>query len=368
MFALWLLGAAAVAQENVTPRGPVDPSSPVEEIVVVGDPFARWDGTRWYVATELVTPLGLQLQSDENFGFWTHAFQLRSVFACEKDWKLGKHRFEVHCTIEDVGLLAHSRQKTRTAAQRARVEQVLAELDAKLTGADVQLQVKDDGSVTNVDIEGLTRANRREGLIAETLRQLVSRMALGFHMRIPDGAARAGKWAEYNSALMSMPSIQASNANSTVMHFVNQYKGQRLVQTVGEGAVAVPIPASALQDDRVSLDGGSEASTDAAPTMASGVQGSGNGNVLDIPATYKLKLDGVAVYDPDSGIMKERVWALNGTLTASSPGSERAAPYLHAGKIRLLDADERPDVGETRQVALPGQQLEEIALWQSIQP
>ena len=62
MFALWLLGAAAVAQENVTPRGPVDPSSPVEEIVVVGDPFARWDGTRWYVATELVTPLGLQLR------------------------------------------------------------------------------------------------------------------------------------------------------------------------------------------------------------------------------------------------------------------------------------------------------------------
>jgi hypothetical protein len=232
-FALMLLGSA-LAQENVTPRAPIDPNAAVEEIVVIGDPFARWDGTRWYVATELITPLGLQLQMDENFGFWTHAFQLRAVFACEKDWKLGKHKYEVLCTIEDIGIQAHSRPRTKTKRQRDRVQLVLNELDAKLTGTDLQLQVKDDGSVTNIDLEGLTRANRREGQIAETLRQLVSRMALGFHMRIPDGAAKAGRWAEYNSALMSMPSIQASNANSTVMHYVNPYQGHRLVQSVGE--------------------------------------------------------------------------------------------------------------------------------------
>ncbi|MFT5460038.1 MAG: hypothetical protein ACI9K2_006553 [Myxococcota bacterium] len=284
---LWLLGVA-LAQENVTAPVAADLNS-IEEVIVIGDPFARWDGTRWYVATEIITPLGLQLQRDENDQFWSHAFQLRSVFACEKDYKLGAKRFEVHCTIEDIGIQAHSRQRTVKEAQRAQVQRVLDELDAKLTGVDIQLQVKDDGSVSNVDIEGLSRSNRREGLIAETLRQLVARMALGFHMRIPDGAEKAGKWAEYKSALMSMPSIQSSNANSTVMHFVNPYKGQRLVQTVGEGMVSVPIPVTAAQDQGNGLSTGSQVDREAAPTMSSGVAGSGSGNMLDVPATYDLR-------------------------------------------------------------------------------
>jgi hypothetical protein len=33
----------------------------------------------------------------------------------------------------------------------------------------------------------------------------------------------------------------------------------------------------------------------------------------------------------------------------------------------LLEPDERPSVGPSQQVALPGQRLEEVAIWDSIQ-
>ena len=37
-----------------------------EEVVVYGDLFARWDGTRWFIETETVLPYTLSLTADEN--------------------------------------------------------------------------------------------------------------------------------------------------------------------------------------------------------------------------------------------------------------------------------------------------------------
>ncbi len=71
--------------------------SEVEEIVVWGDLFARWDETRWMITTEMATPFEMTFFKDENLEFQTSLLQLRAILSCSKDWKLTKRRYEIGC-------------------------------------------------------------------------------------------------------------------------------------------------------------------------------------------------------------------------------------------------------------------------------
>src|SRR5687768_4174773 len=95
---LWLLGGCSLAQD---PAGEA-----VEEGVVWGDLFGRWDDTRWMITNELVVPYRFTLKKDENVEFVSREMQSRAVIACEKDWKLGIRRYEVSCEIEDFAIQA----------------------------------------------------------------------------------------------------------------------------------------------------------------------------------------------------------------------------------------------------------------------
>jgi hypothetical protein len=100
-------------------------------LALYGDPFARWDRTRWLVEAE---------------AFVSEALQLRAVLACDKEPRLGQKRFEVSCEIEDVGLTVVS-TRSQGPADRERVARVLSELDARMTGLRAQLQVDAEGGV-----------------------------------------------------------------------------------------------------------------------------------------------------------------------------------------------------------------------------
>ena len=72
-------GTAAAAEERDRP----DDFSDV--VLVWPDKFARWKDTRWFVATELVLPTGLQLLAKDNLGESTYAFQVRAIVTCDQD-------------------------------------------------------------------------------------------------------------------------------------------------------------------------------------------------------------------------------------------------------------------------------------------
>ena len=57
-----------------------------EEIIVYGDLFARWDKTRWFIATELGVPGSLTLQKSANNEFNADSLQIRTVVQCDKQW------------------------------------------------------------------------------------------------------------------------------------------------------------------------------------------------------------------------------------------------------------------------------------------
>ena len=361
---------------------------PDEEIVVYGDDFARWDRTRWWVQSELVLPSGLLLAAENNLSFKTHALQVRAVVACDKDAKLSGRKWEVSCEIEDVGLLVTSTNDWRPQ-QQERVQAVLDQVDARLGGSKVQLQVDIDGGITNFDIEGLSSDNLRERQIQETFRTLVTMVMAGFHLKIPDHAQRDGQWTETHTELMDIPSLTAARGSTMVVHQSSPYGEDRLVQSLGEGTVAVAIPYvgtdafhhSWLIESQESVVGSKATITgtgfgqvrriefpppaDTTPieSSLSSAPAKGEQREMELEATWSMNLSGVAIFQRSTGIMTERVWACSGTPTAGSAGGAATGPYLNLGRLWMLGADERPSVGPTKQVAWPGQQMAGLDPW-----
>src|SRR5690606_2761166 len=148
-----------------------------EEVVVYGDLFARWDDTRWFVKTEVGMPFPIPLQADRNEEFRTAMFQTRAILFCSKQRKRGFRHLMVDCAIEDIGIGAVAFEQDPPIKPET-IQDVLDEIDQKLTGARFQLRVSQDGQVKGVDLEGFEAGNRRESNIAETLRAVMSRVVV----------------------------------------------------------------------------------------------------------------------------------------------------------------------------------------------
>lgn len=358
---------ALVAADN--PDGSADESSApadstwtdgkTQEIVVWGDPFARWDDTRWLIKTEVVTPYPFNFMKERNASVNVSGFQVETVMTCAKAWKLDRKHYEIDCRLEDVALQASLAGDTTD--QRVETgNAILAELDAKLTGAAIQLQVADDGRVTSIDLEGLEKDTDRGQYIQETLRQVLSRVSAGFDMKMQKfNQLHEGKWIEYRSRLMTMPlpaKSTATQSNSTVIHYLSLYKGQVMVQSIGRGLVGVPPLGGGAEQALVSQQDTSAASTAYGESERS----------FEMPSTfYDTSLTGVSIYDADEGFMTERVFAVEGIPTASALFN--TGKYWHAGRIRILDVDDKPSLRMTGVISPRGQPLPGLPKWVPIE-
>ena len=344
-----------------------------EEVLVFGDPFAQWDETRWFVELEQAIPRGVLLRSDTNSAFYSHAIQTRAVIACSKEYKLGKGAYEVDCVFEDVGLIATGKHQRVRPEYVERMNGVLAEIDAKLTGARLQLQVGDRGTVRNVDIEGLPEDNRDQARLNEGLRQMLSGMVAGFHLKLDKEHLAAKQWVERDSRLMGLPSSRATGGSSRLEHTVTKHDGNYLVQSVGRGTISVPYTpwegfSSSANDGPTALGGsggGSKgisgpsargATSESAPEIGDPKQEVNESEVQDV--LYSAQFSGVAVYEPKEGVMIERVWMMN-----ASPNGVQTVAVWHAGRLRILGEDEKADVGPSELVAAPGQSTENRPAW-----
>jgi hypothetical protein len=350
-----------------------------EEIVVWGDRFARWDETRWLIKTEVVTPYPFLFMQEKNAAVYVSGFQVEAVMACNKAWKLGRKHYEVDCRLEDVALQASLADRA-TDGRIATGNSILSELDQKLTGAKLQLQVADDGRVTSIDLEGIGKDTDREQYIQETMRQVLSRVSVGFDMKMQKfNQLHEGKWIEYRSRLMSMPlpaNSTATQSNSTVINYLSFYKGQVMVQSIGEGLISVPALGSAAGER---WGGFSSASTSTPSGASQGSGGLGSDapseskgwgdstpQSFEVPETnYDTSLVGVSIYDPDEGFMTERVFAVEGKPTASALFNN--GTYWHAGRIRILDETEKPSLRMTAIISPRGQPISGLPKWVPIE-
>ena len=279
-----------------------------DEIIVYGDRFKRWDKTRWSVVAEVRFPSSYTFRKFENYEMRVSAYQLRVVLACEKDWKLSRGKWEVSCKIENLGLqaVAAEEDEKRTEINAS----ILKEMHGRMNGKSLQLQVTKNGRISNIHLEGLEDRSSKERSINESCRQLLMRMLAGFDMKLrKTNFLKTGQWVEYNSPLFDLPGASRANmGGALIVHQLDPYKGHIVVQTVGKGSVA--------------LDGNAD-------------------------LTYSMSMEGVSIYQLEGGFMTDRVWFVTGAPTGNFWSRRQ---YFSAGRLEMLAAKQKMDVGTTQQV------------------
>ncbi|MBX2797757.1 MAG: hypothetical protein KTR31_08820 [Myxococcales bacterium] len=340
---MWMLAAAALAQSQVS-----------EEVVVYGDPFARWDDVRYEVQTELMLPLGIELSRRDDATVRAESVQIHAVLRCNKEAKLGKKRMEVRCRIEDLGLQAIATRWSKPSDQPL-VASVLQQLDARMTDADVQLQVRADGGVPNVDLEGTNDSRDVQDRAAdEALRALLGQVMAAFALVVPNQGTRLGVFEEKNPPLLRIPGVLPSGGSTRMVHTVSRRDMTQIVQTLGEGGVQLPLPNGRVQNFIQCM-----AEDDLCAELEHAFP---KGNMLDQDARYDIRASGVAAYDRATGILSERIWQLQAQGRVIG-ANVRLPPYVNRGRLTQIERDARRDVGPTRQVAAPGQPAHGLPPW-----
>lgn len=276
---------------------------------------------RWYMETEVVLPRFMWFKADFNKQARVSAFQVRMVVDCGHGVPLNKKTYEVECVIEDIGLSGSA-----LPVEVGLLQPILDEADAGLTGATIQLQVKSNGRVSNVDLFGTDDRNRREREMHENLRLVLVRALAGLDIQVPRNGDVSAAWGQYDNLLFSAPAAVGTQGSSETVHQLSQDTGEALVfRSAGQGMV-VP-------------DAGYD--------------------------NYACRYEGVWVFHRKYNIVTEHTWTVIGDPTASSGISEgvEGIPYAQRGRLQYLAAGQTMDVGESMEMHPPGVQPSTLQRW-----
>ncbi len=267
-----------------------------------------WDHStskRFYIETQVRLPLISWWATKFNKQARVSAYDLRLVTRCAPGIPDHKRSVEVMCTLDDVAL-----QAAGLPQEAGLLEPIIAELDARLTGSVVQLQIRNDGQLMDIDVEELDRRNRRVGRMNENLRLTLARAFAGLDLTLDDSR----QWVQANPWLMKAPDAMGSAGGMEVIHQVNHREGGiTAIETGGRGTI---IP----------------------------------GDGLNI---YDARIVGSATFDSDLGQLLERTWTVIGSPTASSRIAQGTAgyPYVQHGRLVALSPDQAWDVGDSGEIA-----------------
>lgn len=294
------------------------------------------ESRRYYVENEVVLPLYMWFIAEKNKEARVAAWQVRMVIDCDDVQPRGKHAWDVMCRIEDIGLKAAALPGDQATSKRDLLGPILAEMDEALTGSRIQLVLKDNGRVQNVDLEDVDRGHRRASQRTENLRMVLQRAVAGFDMQLPKaGASDEGMWIQHDSLLMAAPNQTGSFGTSDLLTKVESIEGDRVIlRTAGKGMVA-PVARGA----------------DSAQNL------------------FDTKLSAGAVFDRKRGMLTERIWTVDGVPTASSALSEggQGTSYFQSGRIVYLPPGiEAPAVGPTEEVSPPGDTASALQRWNTL--
>lgn len=301
-------------------------SVPSEEVVVFGEPFAQWDGTRWAVRTEQVVPTGIWLGTRSDRTFFAVDWQVDAVVACELDGREGPNRRDVRCRVEESALRVAGLDRWQRASDREWVQTILEEIDVALADVSVWLRVGKGGQVVGIDVE--QSDTFEPGVFEHIAHQIFN----PFHLHVqPYGLRDDDAWLRTEDPLLRPPRTLSTRGHVEVAHFSNAHRGHWVVQTRGESSIAIvydPLEDGVRREAPRPAWSGFAPETDPQPEW-------------ELPAG--LRLDSVSLFDLDDQLLRERVW------TVRSGGIS----YTHTGTLRRLPDGEAPDLGVTAQLPPP---------------
>ena len=269
-----------------------------------------WDWTqphRYAIETSIRLPELIWIGSRYNQQARVDSLQIRLLAQCMPGTRERRKVWEVNCILEEVGFSAEA-----YPSEVGVVQQIVTDIDERLTGARIQLQMREDGRVVNIDLEDLERRNRRFAWVNENLRLLLSRAFAGLDLPLP-GKGEADGWLQHQSWIMRAPAQQGSYGTSEITHKVTDVDATSFtITSTGRGMI---VPGEGINK-------------------------------------FDSRLVSSATFDPKNGRLLDRTWSLVGGPTASSLIAQglEGYPYVVEGRLLALSEGQSWDVGESREL------------------
>jgi hypothetical protein len=126
-----------------------------------------------------------------------------------------KKAWEIHCVLDKVQLSGQA-----MSTEQEKLDTVLGEYITALTGATVTFDFSKRGRISALDLEGLSKDSRREALIHEYLRLLISRVFGMLELEMPkDGATQGKRWKQGGTPLvLTLPTRYGTAGGMSLKH------------------------------------------------------------------------------------------------------------------------------------------------------
>jgi len=281
-----------------------------------------WDEpVRYYIENEVHIPYLMWWMADRYKQARVSAFHLRAIFDCLPAVKETKRSVEVECTVSEIGIIASG-----VKSEEGLLQPIIDEVDETLTGAMMQLRVREPNRIVNVDVQ-LDAHNQRESTMNENMRLTLSRLAAGLDYQLPKSGDGTTGWYVHNSLLTAAPDVIGSAGVASIIRKSRSTATDNMM-AIDESGTAVIVPSNGYD-------------------------------------TFETRLEGKAQFDVDAGQMTHRRWVLIGEPTPGSAAAEvgLGIPYMQKGRVTRLAADESVDVGESTEVAAPGMESTTLPAW-----
>ena len=340
------------------------------------DPLANWEGTRWLLESESLLPVAITLVAKNNEQLWTNALQSEVVITCNDVESVGKKAVVVTCDIDAMALRVVSRYSEPTDVVRKNTQIVLDEITERMAEAQIQVQLNNKGRITRVEVPGLTARDNRIRQSNEILRQIAMDLVAGWQLH--RNTAWAGQWVERNGNLLRVPTRTPLSLATNTIHAASEAEGRTIVQSQGKGTFTIAYEAMVMDGNktvrsRVGARAVEGVAADAEVATTSGMIGAGftsgetqTSSILPEDRQYSGTLTSVSVIDTEADKVIERVWAVIGSPTASTPGAFGGIKVYWNGHLRRLTADESITLGPTEMVSAPGETIEGLSQWTAI--
>lgn len=269
---------------------------------------------RWRVDNTVELPAAVLFKTDFNHEARVLRWRSAMVLDCEAS-DVSPRRVVWSCAVEDAAL-----EGATFAVDQGRLNDILHELDEKLTDSVVEFEISSHGRLHEVKLRQARlnkQHNRRTNRMNETLRQIVRRGLAGFDLDVP-AKPTEGAWVQLRSTLLEMPAPAGTMSVADVAS-AGHAVGDRYVaiRTSGAGVIQPELYATT-------------------------------------EAWYDADIEAIAAFDRELGVLAQREWTVVAKPTASNPAAQGFAglDYLQSGRIVMLGPDEEARLFATREEAL----------------
>ena len=268
---------------------------------------------RYHLESAILTPRGFRVYGQTNIDARIVALNLSMDTTCAaaeqgRGWLLT-------CDVDEIGLSGEA-----MAGEAEKLAQILSEFETVLLEASVQIQMRSDGHIKAVDLEGPSKENRRYAYIHEQMRQFMRRAYSPLSVVLPKGGEDPGKeWKVRGMHVgFELMSTYGTAGGTRFDYKVEEWNGtEAFVSGVGRGSVGTNLEMEA----------------------GSGSDADGNIYGSSTNPSVAMIVAGQARYDAAKGMVAYSELAANGQTTAQSLNVGNNLAYQYEGWAGRINED-----------------------------